>query len=275
VKGDEAKLRADVDDGYTQVANLLLEAMALLPLSGAQLRIMLCLIRQSYGYSDGRKRSRRCTEWTATHAEWARRTGLARQTVCVEITELRKAKVVKIRPRRKRSRPLTVSINTNVAEWAHRDRKDRARYRAGLRELQGAVKVSADGDKASAKVSATGDKRWRKNARTMRIIEPLKRAVLQRVVRESRGDAAREILESVTANDKAAVGKKQVGRLAEVLRKEQPSEAILEAAVEQTRDVYAGAGKGKWFVYLCRTIKGMCADECDRRAMEHYEVKLV
>lgn len=41
---------ADVDDGYTRLANTLLEALASVELSGRQFRVLLAVIRLTYGY---------------------------------------------------------------------------------------------------------------------------------------------------------------------------------------------------------------------------------
>lgn len=50
-KGDRQILKADCDDGFTRIANLLLEALALARLNGVQKGICLFLFRRTYGWN--------------------------------------------------------------------------------------------------------------------------------------------------------------------------------------------------------------------------------
>jgi len=49
-KGDREILKADTDDGYTRIANLLLEALAMAKLNGVQKGICLFIWRRTYGW---------------------------------------------------------------------------------------------------------------------------------------------------------------------------------------------------------------------------------
>jgi phage replication O-like protein O len=67
-KGDRAIGKADPLDGTTPVANLLLEALAMAHLSGAEKGAVLFLWRRTYGWQDGNKRK---TEDEISLPEWA------------------------------------------------------------------------------------------------------------------------------------------------------------------------------------------------------------
>ena len=48
-KGDAEQLRADMDDGYTGIANLLVEALACCPLTSTEYAVCLFIMRRTYG----------------------------------------------------------------------------------------------------------------------------------------------------------------------------------------------------------------------------------
>lgn len=48
-RGDREKLKADIEDGTTNIAHLLLEALAMADLSGAEKGLVLFLWRRTYG----------------------------------------------------------------------------------------------------------------------------------------------------------------------------------------------------------------------------------
>lgn len=50
-KGDRDNLKADCEDGFTRIANLILEALALAKLNGTQKGICLFLFRRTYGWN--------------------------------------------------------------------------------------------------------------------------------------------------------------------------------------------------------------------------------
>ena len=49
-KGDREILKADLDDGYTPLANLILEALAMAKMSGVQKGLCMFLFRRTYGW---------------------------------------------------------------------------------------------------------------------------------------------------------------------------------------------------------------------------------
>ncbi|HWP96138.1 MAG TPA: replication protein [Syntrophomonadaceae bacterium] len=50
-RGDREIFKADCDDGFTRIANLILEAMALVKLNATQIGICLFLLRRTYGWN--------------------------------------------------------------------------------------------------------------------------------------------------------------------------------------------------------------------------------
>lgn len=67
-KGDRELLKADIEDGHTPIANLLLEALAIVPLSGVEKGAVLALWRVTYGWVNGNKRR---TEANLSFNRWA------------------------------------------------------------------------------------------------------------------------------------------------------------------------------------------------------------
>ncbi len=52
-------LRASIKDGYTQIPNLLLEALCCAPLAASEFHIVMLFIRLSFGWFDRETRSRK------------------------------------------------------------------------------------------------------------------------------------------------------------------------------------------------------------------------
>ncbi|MEQ8176651.1 MAG: replication protein, partial [Syntrophomonadaceae bacterium] len=52
-RGDREIFKADCDDGFTRIANLILEALALVKLNATQIGICLFLLRRTYGWNRG------------------------------------------------------------------------------------------------------------------------------------------------------------------------------------------------------------------------------
>lgn len=71
--GEQERRVADIDDGYTRIANELLEAIASADLTARQLKLMLAYIRKTYGFN--KKTDRIADE------QIAQLTGLSRQNV--------------------------------------------------------------------------------------------------------------------------------------------------------------------------------------------------
>lgn len=75
-----------LENGYTRIANELLEATAKFPFNGSQLRMILFLWRKTYGYQK-----------KADHlslSQWIEGTGLNPRTITREIKNLQKMNVL-------------------------------------------------------------------------------------------------------------------------------------------------------------------------------------
>ncbi len=75
-----------VEDGYTRIANELLDAMCALRLNGQQWRVLMTIIRQTYGWHQK-------TDWISG-SQIAQMTGLHRAHVCRALKALLQARVI-------------------------------------------------------------------------------------------------------------------------------------------------------------------------------------
>jgi phage replication O-like protein O len=107
-KGDYEILKADIEDGYTRVANLLLEAFAMAQLSGIQKGICLFIIRRTYSWGK--------SEDAISLREFAQACGTSEPYVSRQLKDLIDKNVVK-RLAYKPGKPAVYTINTRVADW--------------------------------------------------------------------------------------------------------------------------------------------------------------
>lgn len=75
-----------IENGYTRIANELLEATAKFPFNGSQLRMILFLWRKTYGFQK--------KEDAISLSQWELGTGLNRRTIQREIRALQKMNVL-------------------------------------------------------------------------------------------------------------------------------------------------------------------------------------
>jgi len=113
-KGDRLKLKADPEDGTTPIANLLLEAVAMSKLSGLQVRAIIYLWRQTYGWinNDGQ----RLKESKITLTEWARALDCVKNRASTSLSELQDKNIIF----RRQADPwggYYYRLNTNIASW--------------------------------------------------------------------------------------------------------------------------------------------------------------
>lgn len=107
-KGDREILKADIEDGYTTIANLLIEALAYSTLSGKQIGICLFVIRKTYGWD------RKDAEITLS--EFAQACGSDESYISKQLKQLIKLNVV-VRTNYQPGKTPTYSLNTRVAQW--------------------------------------------------------------------------------------------------------------------------------------------------------------
>lgn len=93
---------ADLDDGYTRVANELLEAVMAADLTARQLKVVLALIRKTYGF--GKKFDR------ITNTQIAMMTGIHHTHVCKAKNEMIAMKIIVTNGQ-------AIGINKVISEW--------------------------------------------------------------------------------------------------------------------------------------------------------------
>ena len=113
-KGDRVKLKADPEDGTTPVANLLLEAVAMVKLSGLQIRAIIYLWRETYGWvGEGGKRKK---ESKITLSQWAKALDSISSRLSHSLAELAEKNIINRRMADAWG-GYYYSINTNISKW--------------------------------------------------------------------------------------------------------------------------------------------------------------
>lgn len=112
-KGDREILKADPEDGVIQIANLLLEALAMAHLSGAEKGAILFLWRRTYGWQDG---NRRKTEDEISLPEWAAALNINIRSAVRVLNSLVGKRVI-LRTDLGKGRGYWYSMNTRVNQW--------------------------------------------------------------------------------------------------------------------------------------------------------------
>lgn len=99
-----------LEDGYTRIANELLEAIFKADFNGAQMRVLFCLIRNTYGYA--RK------ECDFSNSFVAKGTGLSKSSIIAVMNSLQEGKVIEITQQSTFSSPRKVKLNKHIEEWS-------------------------------------------------------------------------------------------------------------------------------------------------------------
>ena len=107
-KGDREIFKADIDDGYTKVANLLLEALAMAKLNGVQKGICLFVLRRTYGWGS--------KEGQISLKEFALACNSSETYVSKQIKQLVTWKVI-LRTSYEPGKVPSFTVNTRVAQW--------------------------------------------------------------------------------------------------------------------------------------------------------------
>jgi phage replication O-like protein O len=105
---------ADVqlENGYTRIANELLEAVCLTPFIATHLKIILLCWRFTYGF--GRKQAELSVSFIS------KATGISRRYVSEGLNELIKSKVLTVIHESTYSKPRIIAFNKNYKEWEYR-----------------------------------------------------------------------------------------------------------------------------------------------------------
>ncbi|MCG8400022.1 MAG: replication protein [Firmicutes bacterium] len=107
-KGDREIFKADIDDGYTKIADLLLEALAMAKLNGVQKGICLFIWRRTYGW--GIKEDR------IPLKEFARACDSSETYISKQIKQLVGWKII-LRTSYEPGKVPSFTINTRIAQW--------------------------------------------------------------------------------------------------------------------------------------------------------------
>lgn len=103
------KQKADLDDGYTRIANSILEAIISGDFTLRETKVLLFIMRNTFGYN--RK------EHLLSHRYIAEGTGISYSKIAAVINSLQKKNAIH-RVAAQGSRPQKISINTHLDEWS-------------------------------------------------------------------------------------------------------------------------------------------------------------
>ena len=113
-KGDWKRLKADTDDGYTQISNLFLEALAMSRLSGQEIRAVLYLWRRTYGWQ--MKGNIKRKEAQIPKSQWATSLNTSERRALRTIAGLVQKGIFK-RQDLGSGKGFVYSMNTQVSKW--------------------------------------------------------------------------------------------------------------------------------------------------------------
>lgn len=122
----EGELIADIDDGFAKIANLLLEALCCMPLSGSEHQVLFFIIRRTYGWA---KSSDRDSGKTDIICSWeiAEGTGLTQVNVRKCLAKLASKKVITA-AKMSADNKMSYGLNPVVIEWgAGNEKWDKAK----------------------------------------------------------------------------------------------------------------------------------------------------
>ena len=107
-KGDREILKADIDDGFTKIANLLLEALAMCKINGTQKSMCLFLFRRTYGWGK--------SEDAISLSDFAAACGTSKSYISRQIKDLLKKNIIK-RVSYEPGKTPVYTFNTKIDEW--------------------------------------------------------------------------------------------------------------------------------------------------------------
>lgn len=99
-------MRADLDNGYTRIANEMLEALARLDLSGREFRIAITVMRKTYGFQ-------KKADWIARE-QLAEITGISKENISRIVNDLVAQKII---VKEGSGYIKKLGMNTQISEW--------------------------------------------------------------------------------------------------------------------------------------------------------------
>lgn len=128
-KGDAAKLRADIDDGWFKYANLLCEACSCAPLGAPEFRVLNFVMRRTYGWVDGDARDSGKLD-VITADEVSRGTHLSPRAAAEALKDLANARVL-LRAATRAGGPFMYGVNSDLTQWGDKS-SSWSEFRANL-----------------------------------------------------------------------------------------------------------------------------------------------
>ena len=184
-KGDADNLRADLDDGYAKVSNLLLEALACAPLTAAEMRVVLFIMRRTYGWARGMDRNTGKAD-VMTADDIARGTGRPVSTTEKAVWSLVKQQVIHQFPTEDRpGSKCAYGINVETGEWgdgpdwreariARREAYQNNAYSCGKRQPT----VAENGNRNRKQVAKNGNQDRQRTLQPQAFLRPYNQYVL-------------------------------------------------------------------------------------------------
>jgi len=116
-KGDYAKLKADIEDGTVPIARLLLEAVGMTNLDGVALRIVLFILRRTYGWMDSNNQKHKDDRITLD--EFAQAVNSSSKYVSKQLALLIRYNVIIQSQDPENRRYKRYGINADVSKWSN------------------------------------------------------------------------------------------------------------------------------------------------------------
>ena len=102
------KAKADLDDGYTRIANSIMQALYTLPISNREMRVLLFILYQTYGYNH--------KERELSNSYIGKGIGIDAKHASKIVQKLTAAKIIK-RQNASGREPQKLAVNTHLSEW--------------------------------------------------------------------------------------------------------------------------------------------------------------
>jgi phage replication O-like protein O len=161
-KGDRNFLKADTEDGYAKVANLLLEALAMTKMSGVQKGICLYLIRRTYSW--GQK------EDQISLGEFSAACASSPKYVSRQLNRLIKSRII-LRTQNNVGKVPAYTFNTRVDQWGEdylnsrglREKMNGGLYKRGSVPSPERTRVYPDQSQEAQGIEASPKERFKEN----------------------------------------------------------------------------------------------------------------
>lgn len=137
------RMKADLDDGYTRIANKIMQALFKCPLLNREARVLMFIIYQTYGY--------RHKERPLSLTYIGKGTGIASNHICKIVQKLVDANIVK-KSFKEDSRNQILGINTKVYEWCDTPISGTTKSGSGGTPIFGSVNTPISGSEYNKEI---------------------------------------------------------------------------------------------------------------------------